>query len=137
MYSYKGIANLPSHMTLTLHEFAGPPMVDSALLRRAIASWSDEGAVSDDDVKAVCDVFRGVFNVGHAFQGAALQDALLLYPVEDEDEDVIRMFAVQLTGSGPREFRWVHWELSSMWSFGVDVGLDDMLAVLAMGARLA
>jgi 3-mercaptopyruvate sulfurtransferase SseA len=50
--------------------------VDSALLRRAIASWSDRGAFGDDDVKAVCDVFRGVFNVGHTFQGAALQDAL-------------------------------------------------------------
>jgi hypothetical protein len=123
-------------MTLNLQEFAGPPLVDSALLRRAIASWSDEGAFSDDDVKAVCDVFRGVFNVGHSFQGAALQDALLLYPVEDEDEDVMRMFAVQVMGSGPREYRWVRWELSTMWSFGVDVGLDDVLAVLAMGARL-
>jgi hypothetical protein len=124
-------------MALNLQAFAGPPLVDSALLRRAIASWSDKGAFGDVDVKAVCDVFRSVFNVGHTFQGAALQDALLLYPVEDEDEDVIRMFAVQLTGSGPCEFRWVRWELSSMWSFGVDVGLDDMLAVLAMGARLA
>jgi hypothetical protein len=120
-------------MTLNLEEFAGPPLVDSALLRRAIASWSDEGAFSDDDVKAVCDVFRGVFNVGHTFQGAALQDALLLYPVEDEDEDVLRMFAVQLVG---REFRWVRWELSSMWSFGVNVGLDDVFALMEMGGRL-
>jgi hypothetical protein len=45
----------------------------------------------------------------------------------------MRMFAVQLVGPG---FRWVRWDLSTMWSFGVDMGLDDMLAVLAMGARL-
>jgi hypothetical protein len=48
----------------------------------------------------------------------------------------MRMFAVQVMGSGPREYRWVRWELSTIWSFGVDVGLDDVLAVLAMGARL-
>ena len=123
----------PPYMALNRQEFAGPPLVDSALLRRAIASWSDRGAFGDDDVKAVCDVFRGVFNVGHTFQGAALQDALLLYPVEDEDEDVLRMFAVQLVG---REFRWVRWELSSMWSFGVNVGLDDVFALMEMGGRL-
>ena len=64
---------------------------------------------------------------------AALRDALLLFPVEDEDKDTMRIYAVQVKESGA--LRWVHWELSSMWSFGAGVSLDEMLTVLTMTGR--
>ena len=120
-------------MALNLQEFPSPPSANSTLLRRALAHWADEGAFSDADVRAVCEAFRGVFGMNHTLQGAALRDALLLYPVEDEDKDTMRIYAVQVKESGA--LRWVHWELSSMWSFGAGVSLDEMLTVLTMNGR--
>ena len=124
-------------MAINLREFAGPPpSADTALLERALTHWADKDAFSDADVGTVCAVFRSVFKMAHTLQGATVRDALLLYPVEDEGKDTMRIYAMQVKEEGPHEFRWVYWELSSMWSFGTDAYLDDMLTVLTMSGRL-
>ena len=121
-------------MVLQLQEFTTPHSADTALLQRAMTHWSDPDAFADDDVKAVKDLFRRAFNVEHELQGAAMTDALLLSPVEDEEGSRMRMYAMQVQASG--EVRWVHWVLSDMWAFNMDVSLDTMLAILAMSELL-
>jgi len=117
-------------MVLNLQEFAAPGSFDAALLKRAVADWSDPDVFDDDDVKAVKDLFCRVFGIELELRGSPVEDALLLFPTEDKEADTTRMYAVQVKASG--EFRWVHWVMSNGWSFNMAMPLDEILMVLAM-----
>jgi len=117
-------------MVLDLQEFASPQSVDAAFLKRAVADWSDPDAFDGDDVKAVKDIFCRVFGIELELRGCPVEDALLMFPVEDKEANTTRVYAMQVKASG--EFRWVRWVMSDGWMFNMDMPLDDILRFLAM-----
>jgi len=100
-----------------------------ALLKRAVAQWHDP-SFDGDDVKAVKDLFRSVFNIEHELSGCCIKNALLLERVEDTGSN--EMFAVEIREDG--SILWLQWEVEDKEWFEPEHTLGRALHLMVRGA---
>ena len=129
---YLGIAPFASIRSMHVQEFIAPSSVDVALLNRAVVYWENCDAFSDSDVAEVKALFRGVFGMEPDFQlkGLSVEDALIVFPAEDEEKDATRMYAMRTRESG--DVYCAHWVLPFGCTFNMDAPLDVILDGLKM-----
>ena len=116
---------------LKLQEIQSPVSAyTAALLERAVALWHEQ-EFDDNEVKAVKDIFRNVFNIESELQGSPVKDALILES-DNKSSDQKQMFALEM--KTPGVFRWVRWEIEGDVWINQNNTLEESLHFMGMSA---